>query len=248
MCAVANQDRPPQNLLPKRRWTFPLDFSAPELSLSLCAHVMLAEYNFKKRKDWIMRERCSKVLVFAPRWSHEGCCLGRAVLVKGCHSLPSREGRLLLSFWEYARHLLATQRNAWKGTCSNGKCVPWLVLSTIHLSFLSSIHPSIHLFTHHSFIYPPMQPSIHLSILPSIPPSIPQTPIMYQHLARHGGNTEIHRTGGECLLPSEGTHQWDSSRPSSLWHDTSRNSLPFSEQKPHLFVYSFIYVSHSFIA
>lgn len=99
-----------------------------------------------------------------------------------CHSRQS-EGCLLLSFWEYARPLLATWRNARTGTCCKGKPVPWLVLSIIHLPILSSIHPSIyslitpsfHLFTRssiHSSFHLSIHPSCHPFFRPSLNPSL----------------------------------------------------------------------------
>ena len=119
-------------------------------------------------------------------------------------------GHLLIYFWEYSCPLLATPRNIEKDTCGNGRCVLWLVLSSIFLSVHSSTLLSIPLSTHLSIHPPSIPPSIHTppthpSTLPSIHPSS-RHPVCCRQLVRYCGDTGTNRIR---FLPSENIHQWD---------------------------------------
>lgn len=231
MCTAANQDCFPKNPLLKGQWTFPPDFSALELSQSPCVHVMLAEYDYKKKEKKIGLSgrgppRCWCLyldgVTKGTTWGELFC--GKAVSFPAVRRMP------LALFLR-----VCAPSAGYSKKCPDGHLQQWQMCSLIssfshpssHPFFHPSIHPSIHSSRLPS-IYSPVHPSIHLSIFPSIlpathssfhpfihpriPSSIPPSsrhPLCIQHLARHCGNTEIHRTSKGCLLPSEDTHQRD---------------------------------------
>lgn len=117
-------------------------------------------------------------------------------------------GHFLIYFWEHSCPLLATPRK--KNTCGNGRCVLWLVLSSVFLSVHPSTLPSIPLSTHLSVHPPSVPPSIHTP--PTHPSTLPSShlsrrhPVCSRQLVRCCGDTGINRIR---FLPSENIHQWD---------------------------------------
>ena len=155
-------------------------------------------------------------------------------------------GHVLIYFWEHSCPLLATPRSMEKDTCGNGRCVLWLVLSSIYLSillpFLASLCPHIYPFIHH----PSPHPSTHH---PPTPP--PFHPFIYLADTQYVPGNWLGAVGDMGIsrirfLPSENIHQWDSIADPAVSALAQAWTVSLLWAKLDLFVCSFIYSTHRF--